>query len=60
MPTPKPTPAAPEKTEDKRSLEELREENEQLRTEVAYLKKLEALVRANRQAALKGRKPSSN
>jgi transposase len=60
MPTPKSTPAAPEKTEDKRSLEELREENEQLRTEVAYLKKLEALVRANRQAALKGRKPSSN
>ena len=38
----------------------LREEVERLRAEVAYLKKLEALVRAIRQAAQKGRKPSSN
>lgn len=60
MPKPEPSPAAPAQADDKRSLEELREENEQLRTEVAYLKKLEALVRANRQAALKGRKPSSS
>ncbi len=59
-PKPKSAPAAPAQTDDKRSLQELHEENEQLRTEVAYLKKLEALVRANRQAALKKRKPSSN
>jgi transposase len=38
----------------------LREEVERLRAEVAYLKKLEALVRANRQAAQKKRKPFSS
>lgn len=38
----------------------LREEVERLRAEVAYLKKLEALVRANRQHARKERKPSSS
>lgn len=38
----------------------LRQEVERLRAEVAYLKKLEALVRANRQAAQKERKPSSS
>jgi len=43
--------------EDTRTLEQLRKENEYLRTEVAYLKKLDALVRANRQAAQKKRKP---
>jgi transposase len=43
--------------EDTRTLEELRKENEYLRVEVAYLKKLNALVRANRQAAQKRRKP---
>lgn len=42
---------------DAQTLEELRRENEYLRTEVAYLKKLDALVRAQRQAAPKKRKP---
>lgn len=60
LPKPKSTPATPALTNDKRTLEELREENELLRTEVAYLKKLDALVRARPSAAPKGRKPSSN
>ncbi|MFX1683024.1 helix-turn-helix domain-containing protein, partial [Mitsuaria sp. CC2] len=59
-PKPKAAPAAPAKSEDQRTLEELREENELLRTEVAYLKKLDALVRAKPPAAPKGRKPSSS
>ena len=46
--------------DDASSPRALREEIEQLRAEVAYLKKLRALVRANRQAARKERKPSSN
>jgi len=33
------------------SAQALREENEQLRAEVAYLKKLQALIRAKRSAA---------
>lgn len=41
-------------------VETLRKENEYLRAEVAYLKKLKALVQANRQAASKERKPSSS
>ncbi|AKJ32131.1 hypothetical protein AAW51_5440 [Caldimonas brevitalea] len=60
MPKPKPTELPPPQAQDTRSLEELRKENEALRAEVAYLKKLEALVRTNRQAAPKGRKPSSS
>lgn len=57
MPKPPETPPVP--PDDARTLEQLREENADLRAEVAYLKKLEALVRANRQAARKKRKPSS-
>ncbi len=60
MPTPKPPIAPPSQDDDASALESLRKENAYLRAEVAYLKKLEALVRANRQAAPKGRKPSSN
>lgn len=60
MPTSKPTPAAPGQTKDSQTVESLRKENEALRAEVAYLKKLEALVQASRQAAPKGRKPSSS
>jgi transposase len=60
VPKPKAAPAAPAKADDQRTLEELRVENELLRTEVAYLKKLDALVRARPPAAPKGRKPSSN
>jgi len=59
MPTPKP-PKAPPPADDASALEKLRKENEYLRAEVAYLKKLEALVRAKRQAAQKERKPSSS
>ena len=47
-------------TDHARSNRALLEEVERLRAEVAYLKKLEALVRANRQVAQKERKPSSN
>lgn len=57
---PKPPESPPPPQDDARTLEELREENEALRAEVAYLKKLEALVRANRQAAQKERKPYSS
>ena len=60
MPTSKPPKVLSAQDNDASAFEALRKENEYLRTEVAYLKKLEALVRANRQAALKGRKPSSN
>jgi transposase len=63
MTTPKPqkAPQAPPPQDDAASaLQALRKENEYLRAEVAYLKKLEALVRARRQAAPKERKPSSS
>ena len=56
---PKSPETPPAQTDDARTLEQLREENADLRAEVAYLKKLEALVRAKRQAARKKRKPSS-
>lgn len=49
-PTPKPVPPT-----DTRSLEDLRKENEYLRAEVAYLKKLNALVQAKKLAAQKKR-----
>jgi transposase len=42
--------------EDKPTFETLCKENEYLRAEVAYLKKLDALVRAKREAAQKKRK----
>jgi transposase len=59
MKTEKPNPE-PTDTDGASSHRALREEVERLRAEVAYLKKLEALVRANRQAAQKDRKPSSS
>jgi transposase len=55
--TPKTTPPG---TDNAISHRALLDEVERLRAEVAYLKKLQALVRANRQAAQKERKPSSN
>ena len=60
MPTPKPPKVLPAQVDDASALEALRKENEHLRAEVAYLKKVQALVRENRQAAPKGRKPSSS
>jgi transposase len=55
MKIPEPEKSVP--NDDKRTLKELLKENESLRAEVAYLKKLDALVRAE-QAAPKKRKPS--
>jgi len=60
MPKPKSAPPPIPSADDTRSMDALRKENEALRAEVAYLKKLKALVRADRQAAPKGRKPSSS
>jgi transposase len=59
MPTTKPlqTPAS-EPSQDARSKEELLKENEYLRAEVAYLKKLDALLRAKQQAAPKKKQKS--
>ena len=59
MKTEKPNPEPPE-ADCASSHRALREEIERLRAEVAYLKKLKALVRDNRQAAQKERKPSSS
>lgn len=57
MTAPKPPETTPSHADDARTLQALRKENEYLRAEVAYLKKLDALVRGNRQAAQKKRKP---
>lgn len=57
MTAPKPPDPPPPHAGDARTLQALRKENEHLRAEVAYLKKLDALVRANRQAAQKKCKP---
>lgn len=57
MTAPKAPVALPPDGEDTRTLETLRKENEYLRAEVAYLKKLDALVRARRQVAQNKRKP---
>jgi transposase len=46
---------APQSTVVSDSTQTLREENERLRAEVAYLKKLQALIRAKRSAAPKKR-----
>jgi transposase len=46
-----------EQPQESKTLQELQRENEYLRAEVAYLKKLDALVRAKQQAAQKKRKP---
>src|SRR5690606_18141469 len=51
----KPT-SSPAVLTDNRSLEDLRKENEYLRAEVAYLKKLRALLRVKERAAPKKRK----
>jgi transposase len=60
MKPPKPTEAVAQQATDTRTAHELRQENEYLRAEVAYLKKLDALVRAKKLAAQPKRKPSSN
>jgi transposase len=60
MKPPEPTEAVAQQAADTRTAQELRQENEYLRAEVAYLKKLDALVRAKKLAAQPKRKPSSN
>ena len=50
------TPSAPPISDESRSREELLKELEYLRAENAYLKKLDALIRAKQQAAQKKRK----
>lgn len=59
MATQPPSKSVADQPPEARTLEELRKENEYLRAEVAYLKKLQTLVR-DRSAAPKKRKPSSN
>jgi transposase len=56
----KPAQRLPPQLNDAHDLQTLRKENEYLRAEVAYLKKLQALVQAKRQAAQTKRKPSLN
>jgi len=46
-----PEPIAPESEQDQRTREQLLKENEYLRAEVAYLKKLDALIRAEQRRA---------
>jgi transposase len=59
MPTSRPSQTStPEPSQDTRSKEELLKENEYLRAEVAYLKKLDALLRAKQQAAPKKKRKS--
>jgi len=59
MPTSKlPQAPLPEPSQDARSKEDLLKENEYLRAEVAYLKKLDALLRAKQQAAPKTKRKS--
>lgn len=56
MPTAKPPIKPAAQGNDTRTVEELRKENEYLRAEVAYLKKLDALIQAKKAAARKKRK----
>ncbi len=59
MPQPKQSPKPPPApAQDERSREDLLKENEYLRAEVAYLKKLDALLRAKEQATPKKRRNS--
>ncbi len=60
MKPPKTPVPATQQAPDTRTVEDLRQENEYLRAEVAYLKKLDALVRAKKLAAQPKRTPSSN
>lgn len=56
MPIAKPPTKPAAQGQDTRTVEELRKENEYLRAEVAYLKKLDALIQAKKAAARKKRK----
>lgn len=60
MPEPKPPVPMPTPADEACTLEQLRKENEYLRAEVAYLKKLRALRQAKEQAAQIKRGPCSN
>jgi transposase len=57
MKSPEPPQPLDEKPTETKTLQELQRENEYLRAEVAYLKKLDALVRVKQQAAQTKRKP---
>jgi len=57
MKPPRPPLPAAEHAPDTQTVEGLRKENEYLRAEIAYLKKLDALVRAKKQAVQPKRKP---
>jgi len=57
MNSPEPPKPSCEQSQESKTLQELQRENEYLRAEVAYLKKLDALVRAKKQVAQKKRKP---
>jgi transposase len=57
MKPPEPPKPSGEQPVQAKTLQELQRENEYLRAEVAYLKKLDALVRAKQQAAQTKRKP---
>ncbi len=56
MKPPEPSKSTGEQPKQAKTLQELQRENEYLRAEVAYLKKLDALVRAKQQAAQTKRK----
>lgn len=57
MSAPKPPKPSSTPVDESQALKALRKENEYLRAEVAYLKKLDALVRAKQQATPTKRKP---
>lgn len=57
MKPPKPPKSSNVQPTEAKTLEQLQQENEYLRAEVAYLKKLDALVRAKQQAVQTKRKP---
>ena len=54
---PKPSKSSSTPVDESKALQALRKENEYLRAEVAYLKKLDALVRAKQQATQTKQKP---
>jgi transposase len=58
VPHTSPTPAAPSPDDDKRTRDDLLKENERLRMEVAYLKKVDALLQAKKNSATRKKRKS--